>query len=199
MATDAVPINPRPLRGKHWAAGFCLDLHTTSSEFLGHNSYGHAEFHTVYSPIGEYLYKLKYRGDRSAMDPIVEALRGFFEQWKPKVDVLVPIPQSAAGRTLVADMVKKLGKLIGVPVCEDCIEKLKHSKQLKDVYGHDERLELMEGAFAVKRSAVVGKRALLLDDLYRSRATTGAIARAIQDAGAKEVFLLTVTRTRSNR
>lgn len=83
VATDAVPINPRSLKGKHWAAGFCLDLHTTSSEFLGHNAYGHAEFRTVYSPIGKYLYKLKYRGDRSAMDPIVEALRDVFNFYVP--------------------------------------------------------------------------------------------------------------------
>jgi hypothetical protein len=85
-----------------------LDLHTTSSEFLGHNAYGHPEFHPVQSPIG------------------------------------------------TPDMAKKLAKLIGIPVCEGCIEKLRGSKQLKDVYDHDERLELLEGHF---RSSGVPSRA----------------------------------------
>lgn len=133
------------------------------------------------------------------MDPIVDALEGFLNQWKPKADILVPIPHSTAGRTLVPDMARALGKRVGIPVCEGCIEKMKSSKQLKDVYDYDERLQLLEGAFSVKRSRIEGKRVLLFDDLYRSGATTGAIARALRDAGANEVFLLTVTRTRSNR
>jgi predicted amidophosphoribosyltransferase len=174
-------------------------LQTTSSEFRGYNAYGHPEFTTVRSPIGEYLYKLKYRGDRSAMDPIVEALRGFIEQWKIKAEVLVPAPHSTPGRTLVPDMARRLGKFIGIPVCAHCIQKLKPLKQLKDVYDLDERLELLEGAFSVGRSGIEGKLVLLLDDLYRSGATSGAIGKALRAAGAREVFLLTVTRTRSNR
>lgn len=196
---DPIPTNPRPLPGKHWTAGYCPDLHTTSSEFLGHNAYGHPEFDTVYSPIGKCLFRLKYRRDQSAMDPIVAALKTFLDQWKPVADVLVPIPHSTPGRTLVPDMAKKLARLTGIPLGDGCIEKLGSSKQLKDVYDREERLQLLEGAFLIKRTRIEGKRVLLLDHLYRSGATAGAIAKALQDAGAQAVFLLTVTRTRSKR
>jgi competence protein ComFC len=196
---EPISIHPRSLPGKFWDAGFCLDVHTTSSEFLGHNAYGHPEFDTVYSPIGKCLYRLKYRGDRSAMGPIVDALKRFLDEWKPRVDLLVPIPHSTPGRTLVPDMASKLAVLTGMPVCDDCIERRGSSKQLKDVYDRNERLELLKGAFVIRKDRIEGKRLLLLDDLFRSGATVGTIAEAFQEAGARKVFLLTVTRTRSNR
>jgi hypothetical protein len=59
----AAKIKPKTLRGP-WAAGFALDVHTTGSTFLGHNEYGHPVFDTGRSPIGELVYRLKYRGDK---------------------------------------------------------------------------------------------------------------------------------------
>lgn len=64
------------LRGP-WAAGFALDVHTTGSTFLGHNAYGHPVFDTGRSPIGELVYRLKYRGDKDAQREIVDTVAGF--------------------------------------------------------------------------------------------------------------------------
>jgi hypothetical protein len=72
----ATKINPKTLRGP-WAAGFALDVHTTTSTFRGHNEYGHPVFDTERSPIGELVYRLKYRGDKDALREIVDTVTGF--------------------------------------------------------------------------------------------------------------------------
>ena len=60
--------------------GYALDLHTTSSTFLGYDGYGHPQFETVRSELGELLYKLKYRADPSAVDSIAETAAGFLKK-----------------------------------------------------------------------------------------------------------------------
>ena len=75
----SVEIHPRKIRGK-WADGYALDLHTTSSTFLGYDGYGHPQFETVRSELGELLYKLKYRADPSAVDSIAETAAEFLAE-----------------------------------------------------------------------------------------------------------------------
>ncbi|HEY8749953.1 MAG TPA: hypothetical protein VIM11_18360 [Tepidisphaeraceae bacterium] len=53
--------NPIEIPGA-WTRGWTLDLHTISSTFLGYNEYGHAQYDTTRSTLGELLYQLKYRG-----------------------------------------------------------------------------------------------------------------------------------------
>jgi hypothetical protein len=93
----AVKINPRKLRGP-WADGYALDVQTTGATFLGHDEYGRPRFDTVRSPLGELVYRLKYRGDRAGLQELVETAAGFLKNWGVKVDALVPVPPSRAGR-----------------------------------------------------------------------------------------------------
>jgi hypothetical protein len=47
-------LNPRPVRGS-WDDGRTLDLHIRSSEFVGYNEYGHAQFESTRTELGELL------------------------------------------------------------------------------------------------------------------------------------------------
>jgi competence protein ComFC len=58
-----VDINPTRIPGR-WSKGFSLDLHTTSSELIGHDEYGHPRFESKRSELGELLYKLKFRRNK---------------------------------------------------------------------------------------------------------------------------------------
>ncbi len=57
------------------------------------------------------------------------------------------------------------------------------------------RRETVEGAFRVARPRLVeGERVLLIDDVFTTGATASACARALREAGAREVFVLTAAR-----
>jgi competence protein ComFC len=194
-----VKFQPRTIIGA-WRSGYALDLHTLSSTYVGDDEFGHPRFETQRSEIGDLLYQLKYNSDRTAVERLAEAAETFIRQWKPELDLLVPVPpstvRSAPPVVLVA---QSLSKRTGIPVV-DCVKRTREIQQLKDITDLDERLKLLEGLHAVDKTATNGKRVLLFDDLYRSGATLNGITKALYDGGsAKEVFALTITRTRSNR
>jgi predicted amidophosphoribosyltransferase len=86
-------LNPRAVRGA-WDDGRTLDLHVSTSEFLGYNEYGHPQFETTRTEMGELLYRLKYRSEQSALAPIAQATCDFLREWNPGIDVIVPAPPS---------------------------------------------------------------------------------------------------------
>jgi competence protein ComFC len=196
----AVKVNPRKLRGP-WTDGFALDLHTTESTFLGYNAYGHPEFDTKHSPLGDLLYRLKNRGDRTAIEPIAEGALGFLQKWNPKVDAIVPVPPSNTQRKNqpVLEVANVLSAQSGIPLCSFCISKVKSTAQLKDVFDQSKRAAMLADAFSVDRAKTAGKRLLLFDDLFRSGATADTLARLlIGPGGSSAVYLLTLTQTRRN-
>ena len=196
----SVEIHPRKIRGK-WADGYALDLHTTSSTFLGYDGYGHPQFETVRSELGELLYKLKYRADPSAVDSIAQAAAEFLkEKWPIEVDLIVPVPPSNTGRKRqpVLEVARAISDRTGIELCLDGLVKVKQTPQLKDVFDFKERVAALEGAFTVEKAKIQGKRVLLFDDLFRSGATMNTITECLMTGGAEVVYALTLTRTRSS-
>jgi competence protein ComFC len=195
-----VDISPTRIPGR-WSNGYALDAHTTSSEFLGHDEYGHPQFASQRSELGELLYRLKFRRDKSVIPEIVEVVATFVESYVPKVDLVVPVPPSTQRTEQpVILLARAIGERIGIPVSEDCVWKIRETSQLKNVFDFDERSRLLDGAFEVDRSVTTGKTVLIFDDLYRSGATLNAVTSLLYDqGGAKDVLALTLTRTRSLR
>ncbi len=193
-----VEIDPIELKGP-WHKGFALDLHTLSAEFLGYNESGYPQYDTTYSPIGDLLYHLKYRNDRSTIDQIVEATTGFLRTWKPDVDLLVPVPATRERASAPVDsLARALAKAMDLQLCEKCVLKIKKTGELKSVDDYDERVELLKDAFKVDKESVKGRKILLFDDLYRSGATLEAITSVLYSQGeTASVFVLTITKTRS--
>jgi competence protein ComFC len=193
-------INPVQVQGA-WRLGWALDVHTTSSEFLGYDQNGNPQFNTTRSPLGELLYQLKYRGQHTAAQ-VADVMAEFFAD-KPnalsRIDVVVPMPASTT-RTIqpVAEVAKSLGQKLGKPVLVDAIQKTRETPGLKGIQDPEERRELLDGAFEAHRAHVNGKGVLLVDDLYRSGATANAVTLALIAAGASRVYFLAATRTRSN-
>lgn len=190
-------VRPRKISGA-WREGFTLDLHTLSSTFIGHDEYGHPRFDTERSEIGELLYRLKNRSDQSVVAEIADTAVKFLKSWNPGVDIIVPVPPSRnRAQQPVFLLADALGSRIEIPVKRDGVERTRDVPELKNVYDFKERLRLLDGAHTAKTRVISGKKVLLFDDLYRSGATMSAVTRALYDAGAKDVFAFTITRTRS--
>ena len=194
-----VKFTKRKILGK-WRDGYCLDLQTLNSVFLGYDEYGHPRFDSQRSEVGELLYRLKYRGDKSAVTEIVTALNELFATWRPAIDMIVPVPSSTQREIqpvlLLADAI---GKRLGVPLV-GCVTRTREIPQLKNVFDLDDRSKLLDGLHAVDALATKGKRILLFDDLYRSGATMNAITNELYETGkAADVIALTITRTRNSQ
>ena len=190
--------NPRKIYGS-WSDGYVLDLHSTGSTYIGDNEFGHPQFETHRTEIGELLFRLKYRSDETALMELVEAASSFIRKWAVKPSMIVPVPPTRAYRKLqpVARLAEELGARLKILVAQDAIRKQKQFAELKNVYDAEERRKLLEGAFVVNSSRVKGHRVLLVDDLYRSGATMNAIADVLLSSGATAVFAFAFTQTRS--
>jgi predicted amidophosphoribosyltransferase len=188
-----VEINPRHLRGP-WTDGYALDIHTRSSTYLGVDQWGHDRFDTTRSPVGQLLYELKYRGDQSGIEPLAEAAAGFVKPiWA--VDAIVPVPPSNLRKSQpVMAVANAIAARLGVPICADCLTKVKQTPQLKDITDYDKRREVLSGAFIVNPELTAGANLLLFDDLHGSGATVAHIVEVLSNPGrARAVYLLTLT------
>ena len=195
-----VEINPIKIPGR-WSHGYTLDLHTTGSDLAGHDGYGHPQFASKRSELGELLYRFKFRGDKSVVSEIAEVVGTFAQSYLPKMDLIVPVPPSSQRKEQpVIVLAHAIGVRIGIPVFEDCVWKVRETAQLKNVFDFDERSRLLDGAFEIDRSVTRGKTVLLFDDLYRSGATLNTVNSLLYDrGGAKDVLALALTRTRNLR
>jgi competence protein ComFC len=189
----SIEIHPRELRGP-WNKGFALDVHSVSSVYLGVDQHGHGRFDTKRSPIGELLYRLKYKGDQSAVVPIVDAVEEFPGKSHSPIDAIVPVPPSNVRASQpVTLIVTALSERLKIPGCSACLVKNRNTPQLKDVNEYHKRVEALEGAFSSSPEHTRGKSLLLFDDLYGSGATVSAITEVLKAGGAKAVYLLTLT------
>lgn len=191
-----VATNPRTLHGP-WSSGFALDWHTLGSTPVGHNAFGHMQFDTTRPPVGQLLYELKYKSDdkQGKADDLADTAADFLRRvWKLKPDAIVPVPPSNNRAVQpVTLVVNGLSARLGVPVCTACLAKVKQTPQLKDIKDYDRRREVLKGAFQANPEHCKGRNLLLFDDLHGSGATTGHIAEVLKAAGARAVYLLTLT------
>ncbi len=191
-------MNPERISGL-WKDGYTLDVHTISSVPAGHDEYGHQQFDTTRSELGELLYKLKYHTERTAAAPLAKAAADFVKKWGIEIDVVVSVPPTKARSFQPAVAVaEKLASLLGVPLDTGTVKRTKKAQELKGVMDPDKRAELLKDAFRIDGSALNGKNILLFDDLYRSGATMNAVAGLLrQSGGTANIFALALTRTRS--
>lgn len=192
-------INRQRIYG-NWVSGVALDVHMVSSVHLGINEYGHDVFDTTRSELGELLYRLKYRGDKSAAQEIIDTTAAYLKPYRSKFDILIPVPPSGARAVQpVIILAQGIGAAIGLPVV-DCVSLTRSATPLKGVMERERRVELLVGLHKVDASQTEGRNVLLFDDLFRSGATMNAITdRLMLEGKAASVRVLTITRTRSSR
>jgi competence protein ComFC len=188
--------NPRKIDGP-WTDGRVLDLHSTGSEFLGYDEFGHEQFDTRRTEVGELLYRLKYRNDSSAIAEIGAVAENFIRSWGISFDVIVPAPPTRSRRVQpLHQIADELAMRFEVPVVKGVTKNATGAAELKDLREFHERQAVLQGALSVNSRGIAGKRVLLIDDLIRSGATLGAVAAVLSSAGAATIFAFALTKTR---
>jgi predicted amidophosphoribosyltransferase len=99
----------------------------------------------------------------------------------------------------VIEIAIRLGSELSLPVSLDSLVKTSETPELKDIDDPDKRGSVLENIFQIKNTRVKGKNILLFDDLYRSGATLNAVTKVLYNVGVRNVYALTLTRTRSKR
>jgi predicted amidophosphoribosyltransferase len=185
----------------NWKSGKAFDLHTVSSTHLGTDEFGHDRFDNQRSEMGELVYRLKYRQDKSAVSKIIELLDGIggIENF----DVIIPIPPTNKTRPIkpVELIAIALGERRKVAVDLNALIN-DGNEELKGITDPVARNELLEAAFKLNtpEHKYAGKKVLLLDDLYRSGSTLRVATALLYKQGqVSQVSVLTMTKTRSNR
>lgn len=118
-----------------------------------------------------------------------------------EADLLAPVPLHwtrlfARKYNQAALLAQAVGRLAGSAVAVDLLRRTKRTRKL-GTSGPRERAETVRAAFEVaerRRREVVGRRVLLIDDVFTTGSTAAACARTLIRAGAVAVDVLTLAR-----
>jgi ComF family protein len=147
------------------------------------------------------LHELKYAGRRRAAGRLAQALleEPTVQALLATSDVLVPVPLHPRrlrerGFNQSALLAREISRRAGMPTCPDALVRRLDTVPQTGLSAAARRRNVRE-AFAVGRGAsVAGRTVTLVDDVFTTGATALACARQLDEAGAREVRLLTVAR-----
>jgi competence protein ComFC len=148
-------------------------------------------------PIRNVLHKLKYNRDISLGDALAYHILPFVQNLNWQVDLILPTPlgkqrMKERGYNQAAMIAKPLAMALQVDYNET---QLMRKKETITQVGLNklQRKRNVEGAFQAGAS-VKRKNILVMDDVSTTGATLSSIAQALHEAGANQVYALTVAR-----
>jgi ComF family protein len=148
------------------------------------------------------IMRFKYSGEYQRGYDLGERLAERVSDLLPsrRIDLVVPIPlhkrrYRSRGFNQSAILAKCISATVSVPTGEPLARERNTSPQVR--LTAEERLENLNRAFEVvpeAKSEIQGKSLLLVDDVMTTGATLAAAARELEDAGAAEVYGVTLAR-----
>lgn len=203
QARSVININPKEIHG-NWRAGYALDFHTVSSHRLPDEGYD-----TERTQIGEMVYQVKYRSDRSKILPLTEIAAKFVKdefvvnghRVLDYLNAVIPVPRSNPTEEFrpVSEIAQEIGRMLNLPVYTNYLIKVTPTRDLKNVPDSEKPAEL-RGTFAVESYELQPKVVLLIDDIYDSGATLTELTDVLHKrGGVRRVLVLTFTQTRKKR
>jgi len=185
-AISLAELEPLPLPGP-WSLGVALGMHAEDSEG------------TERSAIGALLAEFKYAGYRALARPLGEALARAVAPWHPEVVVHVPYTRRSSFEP-ACELSRATARALRVRCLPHFIARTRTIIPQKDLTSLSEKKENICEAFRVRRPELVrGRRALIVDDVYDSGATLEEAWRVARKAGAAEIAVAAVTKTRFQR
>lgn len=145
------------------------------------------------------IHQLKYRNLRTLSVPLSELLKDYLVANPVPGQVLVPVPLHPKrirerGYNQSSLLAHKLGKLINLPIVDDCLIRLRPTPPQARTSTVAERQSNVARAFSCRDHRLQDKQVLLIDDVSTSGATLNACAIALKAAGATSVWGLVLAR-----
>ncbi len=145
------------------------------------------------------IHQLKYRNLRTLAMPLSELLKDYLAANPIPGQVLVPVPLHPKrirerGYNQSSLLAHKLGKLINLPIVDDCLIRLRPTPPQARTSTVAERRSNVARAFSCRDHRLQDKQVLLIDDVSTSGATLNACAIALKAAGATSVWGLVLAR-----
>lgn len=190
-------VNPIKLLGI-WDEGYALDRHTISSIPIGEDVFGHIQFDTTRSEMGELIYQFKYRGKYDSLQDIIELAKPFLNTWQvlKTVNVILPAPSSNKNRAYqpAVEIAREIAAYLKIQFAENVLRKTL-TKQSKDM--SSEEKQQLKGTIIATKKGVRKFNALIVDDLYQTGLTLNGCVEALRnDIYINKIFVLTMTKTR---
>jgi len=120
-------------------------------------------------------------------------------------DLIIPVPLhplrlKERGFNQAELLARSLSKAAGCQVDAQSLIRIKNTEKHRAGMDAYDRAKSVENAFKVNRpGAIKGAVVLLIDDVYTSGATLSSCSKALLEAGAKQVNVLTVARAIGSR
>jgi ComF family protein len=150
------------------------------------------------TPLKEALALFKYRGKLSLAKPLARALIEALPPL-PALDGIIPVPlhpqrlrEREYNQSLV--LADRLSHQTGIPLILACLLRIRPTVPQTSL-SRKERLTNLRRAFSVaKPENILGKRILLVDDVFTTGMTLHECAKALRRAGSGPVYGLTLAR-----
>lgn len=150
-------------------------------------------------PLQDAICLFKYRGKVALASPLARLM---IDRLPPLdlLDFIMPVPLHAQRlrerefnqSLLLAD---RIGRHLNTPVSFANLMRIAPSPAQTRL-SRKGRLKNLRGAFALRDSAsIAGKRILLIDDVFTTGTTVNECAKTLRKAGSGDVFVLTLART----
>ncbi len=152
-------------------------------------------------PLQNAIKRLKYKGDLALGDALSRPLIDLLRETGWEIDLVTPVPigvarQAQRGYNQAALLALPIALKYKLPYRPAAIEKIRATRSQVGL-SLFERRENVKGAFRARPELVKGKRVLLVDDVTTSGATIDACGKTLFDAGALQVFGITLARAGS--
>jgi predicted amidophosphoribosyltransferase len=167
---------------------------------MGENEYGHPQFNSLRSQMGQWLYELKYRQDSLIIDKILGLLSASsdFSTFIAGIDVIIPVPPSNKYRNLqpVVLIAQELARNFKKELRQDILIS-SNSEEIKNIDTF-EKYDRIKSSITINGRLETSKRILVFDDVLDSGSTLTAIANILIENEYSQVSAFTLTKTRKS-
>lgn len=172
------------------SAGLCSDCRKKHHLFVE----GAALYE--YDCIRESVYRYKYGGRREYADFYGEEIARFLgnriRAWRAQALVPVPLhPQKlkSRGYNQAHLLALRAGELLGVPVRDDLVARVKNTEPQKNL-DPVKRQNNLKRAFKLCENDVKLKTIIIIDDIYTTGSTVDAVCRVFQETSVREIYFI---------